>query len=740
MKKNFLTICCLILLCLLIRLWNVDKESVWWDEYTSLMHIESSSLKQFLFLLPVFDPAVFPLYYTLEYFIWNYIYPSVSLLRLFSILLSLLAILLVYLIGKEMKDNKVGLFASVLFVLSPVYRFYSQGIRTYVLFLFLAILSVWLLIIYTKNRTLLRLFLLVVCNLFLTLTHPFAILVVFCEMFCLLIFGINYLKRENVKINKDIIKYFVTQSIVCIPTFWLLLNLRYFPKDVSTWFKVPTLVELLFDVFADDAVLWGYQVRTIEFSNTGVKLFFQTFNELLNIILLIFFIYLFLRCFLLTFWSKKQGFYLILLSFLVVGPPVLLYIASYILRPCIFPRYTIYGAVFMYLIAGYALENENIKLRNIIRYLLIGIFLVQLLMTASVVQRTDWRSSAEFISQQVEQMDYKYPLVLVYKDINKDVFRFNSQGSNLIVSYVDKESEVISILRSLMNNSKCGILPIYFVYVSQYFGEINLSTFEEQIRNAGVNYEKRDFEGIEKIRVYCLYPSLDITPNNKIGKDWEWECWENLEEVRFDLSLAFLEKGNDCGKLLAEELAKENPLWEIVLRNLIRITKDSNRDSLALKRMLLAMRDYQFSRRIIWSKRHSEYFLEKAVKLNPDLEISAKCLDAIMASVEGNMEYAKRSLYTLSEKFPDEPVPKIALGNIAISEGRIEDARKWYYSAIETGRGVFKEWKKMLDFIFVYGDYQSALREYERLKREGIFVEPGFEDFIKELSKRGENI
>ncbi|MCX8065806.1 MAG: glycosyltransferase family 39 protein [Candidatus Hydrogenedentes bacterium] len=712
----------------MIRLWGVDRESVWWDEYTSLMHLNCGSLTQFLFMLPLFDPAVFPLYYILEYFLWNYIYPSVLLLRIFSVLLSVLVIPLLYLIGKELGNKRVGLFASLLYVLSPVYRFHSQGIRTYVLFLLLAVLSIWLFFRYIQRRDFIRLMSLSFCNLLLTLTHPFALLVVCWEVFCFLIFWGEGGKKNGI----EKIKFLVIQFLACVPVFLFSSNFKYFPKELATWFRFPSLVELLFDIFADDAVLWGYQVRSIDFSSPIVSTFFSFFNQVINLLLLVMLFYVFFNGLKSILSRKKREFNLIILYSLVAGSPILLYLFSLVYRPCIFPRYTLYGAVFMYLIAGYVLENERVRFNKTIKWALVVLFLTQLLATVPVVQRTDWKSCTQFIAQSTAKGD-KYPLVLVYKDINRDVFMFNLCEKHLVTSYVESEDDIFPIIRYISSEPKCNFSPVFFVYVSQYFGEIGLSNFEEKLRDSNIKYEKKDFDGIEKIRVYSLFPTHRLSSEEKRVALRESEYWQSLKEIRFDLSVSLLEKRYDCGELLAEELAREDPLWELLLRDLIESVREGDRYS--LEKVLLSLRNYQLSRRIVWSREHSEYLLQKAIQGNPNLELFAKSFDAIMATVDGNMEYAKENLRNLTEKFPNEPLPKIALGNIALSEGKLDDAKKWYYSAIERDGGIFKEWKRMLDYIFIYGDYRSAMREYERLKKEGVFVESGFESILKELSE-----
>ncbi len=435
--------------------------------------------------------------------------------------------------------------------------------------------------------------------------------------------------------------------------------------------------------------------------------------------------------------ERKRLLQLSLLSSLVVFPPLLLYLCSVLYRPCIFPRYTLYGAIFMYLLAGIALESEGKKCRRAIKYLLVFLFFSQLAVTIPIVQRTNWKECVNYISQN-SRTEGKYSLVLVYKDINRDVFRFNAGERDFIVSYVDKVENFIPMLGCILRNGECNFNKVFFIYVSNYFGEPELPDFEKKLAELRTNYEKRDFEGIEKIRVYSfeMSPKADLIGNG--DRICDSEVWQNLKEVRFDLLLALFERNHSCGERIAEELSSEDPIWELALRKLL-IGVDGN-DEEVKSRVLDSLRDYQLSRRIIWSKEYSDYYLCRAVGKNPLLELSAGCLDAVMESIKGNMKYARNKVMYLEKKFSTEPLPKILLGNFAMLDGNWEEAKLWYYSAVETGVGAFKEWRQMLDYMFIYRDYKKALEEYYRLKNEGIFVESGFEEILTKMitSERAE--
>ncbi|HEO72372.1 MAG TPA: hypothetical protein ENN80_14020, partial [Candidatus Hydrogenedentes bacterium] len=118
---------------LFLRLWRLSAESAWWDEYTSLTHLGAPNLLTFLNLNRTLDPATLPLYYAFEYLWARGITDSVLGIRMLSILLGMLAIPLVYLLGRRLYGPTAGIVAAACLALSPIHAFHAQGIRMYVL-------------------------------------------------------------------------------------------------------------------------------------------------------------------------------------------------------------------------------------------------------------------------------------------------------------------------------------------------------------------------------------------------------------------------------------------------------------------------------------------------------------------------------------------------------------------------------------------------------------------------------
>lgn len=137
----------LILLGFILRLINIDKpEGLWNDEYVSWFVASTPLFKGFW--QEVFKQCHMPIYYL-------YLKPFVGfndlILRLTSLLPSMLSILVMYRIGK-FYSKKTGYICAILTTISPFLIYYSQEVRFYSLLFFLSsVLLYYLLKIKNKN-------------------------------------------------------------------------------------------------------------------------------------------------------------------------------------------------------------------------------------------------------------------------------------------------------------------------------------------------------------------------------------------------------------------------------------------------------------------------------------------------------------------------------------------------------------------------------------------------------------
>ncbi len=123
------------LLAFALRLISLDQ-SLWLDEATTGRVVANNS---FTGILTNFSPHDFhpPLYYwTLK--LWTTVFGTSEIaLRFPSIFFSLLTGWMIYLIGKELRNKRIGLYAMIFFLFNPLVIYYSQEARMYMMVTFL---------------------------------------------------------------------------------------------------------------------------------------------------------------------------------------------------------------------------------------------------------------------------------------------------------------------------------------------------------------------------------------------------------------------------------------------------------------------------------------------------------------------------------------------------------------------------------------------------------------------------
>lgn len=130
-------------LAALVRCWGLGKESLWLDEATSLIIARMDVRSVVAWAAADVHP---PLYYLALHF-WTTLGDSEAWIRALSALIGTLTVGVVFALGRELLDERVGLTAAVLLALSPLHVWYSQETRMYVMVTLLSLTSTYLLLL-----------------------------------------------------------------------------------------------------------------------------------------------------------------------------------------------------------------------------------------------------------------------------------------------------------------------------------------------------------------------------------------------------------------------------------------------------------------------------------------------------------------------------------------------------------------------------------------------------------------
>jgi 4-amino-4-deoxy-L-arabinose transferase-like glycosyltransferase len=189
-KEKIYFILIFILGCFL-RILNLGKHSFWCDEFLAIS-LGEHSIKWMIDYI-TYNDAHPPLFYILVHF-WLKFGKNESSLRTLPLLFGILCIPTSYLFGEKIKNVKTALLFSLFIALSPPLILWSQIVKSYTLFTFLTIIS-FISFISSINSNEKKWFIsLIITNILILYTHNFGFIVIFIQLFTLLI-----LKKLNIK-------------------------------------------------------------------------------------------------------------------------------------------------------------------------------------------------------------------------------------------------------------------------------------------------------------------------------------------------------------------------------------------------------------------------------------------------------------------------------------------------------------------------------------------------------------
>lgn len=142
-KQAYVRILIFILfLGLLLRLYNLDTEGFWTDEAFSVLHAGQPSLALVVAGVAQTEAAP-PGYYVLLHYWMQSFGNTVFIIRLLSVIFSVLAVVMLFLLVRLLSNTKVALLASLFMSITMLQIEYAQEARMYALFTFLSLASAY---------------------------------------------------------------------------------------------------------------------------------------------------------------------------------------------------------------------------------------------------------------------------------------------------------------------------------------------------------------------------------------------------------------------------------------------------------------------------------------------------------------------------------------------------------------------------------------------------------------------
>lgn len=339
-NKLFITLLFLIfLLGLCLRLYQLGKYSLWFDEAASLLGTDyiNTMVKNAGIFNSVEDR--YPCFlFKLFFHYWQYLGKGEFILRIPAVISGALTILAVYLLGSYLLGNKTGLLGALILAVSPFHIYYSREVRMYSMVGLTTVLSAFFLIKALKCNQIRFWFGYVAFNLISIYMHYTSIFILLAQAIFFLAYSIRY---------RSIFKRWVLANIILflflIP--WLinmisLLNLATANLDKYYW--VPKWINHV----SFKNILFTLKNFSSGFNTTGV------IYIPLTAIFSFFLISGSLRK------EKREETLLLLLCFLI--PMLSMYLISKV-KPFYTDRYILPSALFYYLLVASGLSRMSNK-------------------------------------------------------------------------------------------------------------------------------------------------------------------------------------------------------------------------------------------------------------------------------------------------------------------------------------------------------------------------------------------
>lgn len=369
----------LMIFVVLMSIFVFSHQSLRLDESQSLWQTSHSPTKILnIIAQDVHVPFYLVMLHFWQMFLGNGVYTS----RILSLIFFLLSIPALYFLGKRMISAPVGLFAAIIFSISPFMNWYGNEIRMYSLMTLLAILSQYFFVGIYKARSRDSWIGYFIVNLLGIFTHYFF-------FFILLVQAIFFLTHKNIFPAKSF-RRFIVIAIILILLFspWV-----YYVRSIDTISNsAPLLVP----------------PTTVNVFNTFSQFLFGFQDDHLNTILVSLWPLTVLLGFLALRENKKNPPEISCLALAVLVPIAAAFAVSVALRPLFVSRYLILTIPSLYLFIGWIFSTYPRALRTAFTTILILAMLFGLTVEAaspSSPVKEDYADAAAYLSQNATAQD-----------------------------------------------------------------------------------------------------------------------------------------------------------------------------------------------------------------------------------------------------------------------------------------------------------------------------------------------
>jgi hypothetical protein len=636
----------LFALALALRVFRLDEQSLFWDDYNGLVGLAEPGFVDSILAARDVNPEGMPLYHIVQYLFRGLIGDSPLAMRGLSIAIGLATLPFVYAAASAAFGRSAGMLAAFLFAVSPQHIYHDQSIRNYPLAVLLATAAVWALIRTQQGGGRRFLALNLLLNAALVWTQLLGVFAVAAQGAALLLAAPRHVRRWG--------GWALCQGLMLAPVTLWVLTMPHVPEYGYWHFHAPGLWQVASNICAMDNLPNSGEICPAGASWRVALGPFASDSPLFSAGTVWVQTLIGAGCLL---WAaswlawraasrpddgkpRKTGADAALTLFaLAVLPPVALALVSHAWRPMYYPRYFLYSTPCLYALMGGAWAAlPRRPLRAAFLAALMVLYTLQLCLLLPGTTRTPWREAGERVLQEARPDD----LVLVgghgHAQKNLGLLTANMPPNGMTIATAHTvDAAVLKTAAALCPDAPEAARPVpesgavHYVTCLEW-GRARLDGLREGLALFGLDVRETTLPGGESMAVFRI-----TRPAQGAPKPFPEACadyWHGLPDLARTVS------GTDLGALL--ERAKVDTDRVRALRLMRLVQDDGNlpetwaEQTTMFAYFLLQEDAHDLSRQFL------EAFLAETGHPTPDLMRTAH--DALRAFREGRREDAVRHL------------------------------------------------------------------------------------------------
>jgi uncharacterized membrane protein len=422
----------IILIGLFLRVYDLGTQSIWYDESSSVWIAKMSFLSQVVQATRSFELAP-PLYFIILHY-WIALFGTSEVaLRSLSALFGVLAIPVIYVLGRRLFNDEVGLLAALILALSSFNIWYSQEARMYSLMVLLALLSMYFFLRFVRRSTLASSAGYVLCTTLLLYTHYYGIFVVVAQNVYLL--TLLFFSREHA----FRLKHWITLQVLLVAFFAPWISVLMSQASGAHLWPSPTTDTML-------STLYTYSAMTISPSAATTMLVWLFFA----LVMVSLFTYRkvrgsmdwkapvkALKSYAWEVRLRKDYNALYFLAVWLLAFTVISFVIAGFFKLTYEIRYTIAGSIALYLLVAKGINNVNDRLTKLA---VVGVVIVLSMAILpgyySGITRPPAREVISFIDANAQSND----VILIWPSVHNITFNYYNNRTDVTVKQISADN------------------------------------------------------------------------------------------------------------------------------------------------------------------------------------------------------------------------------------------------------------------------------------------------------------